>query len=307
MSASHAAAGQAAAVPADWPLRQHSRMLRVGGLHWHVQVIGEAPATGQRPTVLLLHGTGGATHSWASVAQALAGQATVVVPDLPGHGYTTGAALADLTLPRMTQHLLALLQALSQALALPAPALVAGHSAGAALALRLALDWQATQPAPRVLGFAPSLVAPPAAYTRYLAPLINPVATAHPMARLMARVATPSGLIDLLLGSTGSMLTPAQRAPYKRLFADPAHVRGAVGFMAAADLPALNVDCARLHSPVALVLGQYDKWIPERLLRPVITRHLPQADVQAWPGGHLVHEELPARAAARVLALLESC
>lgn len=295
-------------VPSDWPLRPYSRSLRVGAIQWHVQVVGE-PA-GNSPIVLLLHGTGGATHSWANVALALAGHATVIIPDLPGHGYTTGAALADLTLPRMTQHLLALLHALG----LPAPALVAGHSAGAALALRLALDWPSSTPAPptaatpaaapSVLGFAPSLVAPPAAYTRYLAPLINPVATANPVARLMARVASPSGLIDLLLGSTGSKLSPAQRAPYKRLFADPAHVRGAVGFMAAADLPALNIDCARLSSPVALVLGQQDKWIPERLLRPVIARHLPQADVQVWPGGHLVHEELPARAAERMLAML---
>ncbi len=292
-----AAAGPAGAtalsrVPADWPQRQHSRSLRLGAIDWHVQVAGSGP------TVLLLHGTGGSAHSWAALLPALAAQATVVVPDLPGHGFTTGATLADLTLPRIAQHLLALLAALK----LPAPALVAGHSAGAALALRLALDGPG--PAPRVLGFAPSLVAPPEAYTRWLAPLVNPVATAGPVARLMARVASPSGLIDLLLGSTGSTLSPEQRAPYKRLFADRAHVQGAVGFMAAADLPALNADCSRLRSPVAMVLGARDRWIPERLLRPVIKRHLPRADVQAWPGGHLVHEEDPTRAAARVLELL---
>jgi len=281
-----------ARVPADWPQRQHSRSLRVGAIDWHVQVAG------QGPILLLLHGTGGSAHSWAGLLPTLAAQATVVVPDLPGHGWTTGAQLADLTLPRMSQHLLALLAALQ----LPAPALVAGHSAGAALALRLALDGPGQ--APKVLGFAPSLVAPPEAYTRWLAPWVNPVATAGPVAGLMARLASPSGLIDLLLGSTGSQLSPAQRAPYKRLFADRAHVRGAVGFMAAADLPALNADCSRLRGPVALVLGARDRWIPERLLRPVIARHLPHADVQAWPGGHLVHEEDPARATARVLALL---
>ena len=281
-------------VPAGWPQREHSRTLRVGAIDWHVQVAGHGP------TVLLLHGTGGSAHSWAGLLSALAPQATVVVPDLPGHGYTTGAALAALTLPHMAQ----MLQALLGALALPAPALVAGHSAGAALALRLALDHAGPGPVPRVLGFAPSLVAPPAAYTRYLAPLINPLATSTPVARLMARVAAPSGLIDLLLGSTGSALTPALRAPYKTLFASREHVRGAVGFMAAAGLPGLNAECAQLHSPVAFVLGAGDRWIPEALLRRVIARHLPHADVQAWPGGHLVHEEAPARAAARVLALL---
>ncbi len=285
-------------LPADWPARAFSRSLRVGGLDWHVQLAG------QGPTVLLLHGTGGSAHSWADLLPLLLPHATVLVPDLPGHGWTQGAALADLTLPRMAQALLALVAALR----LPPPALVAGHSAGAALALRLALDSaaEAGSTAPRVLGFAPSLVAPPQAYTRYLAPLINPVATSGPVARLMARVAAPAGLIDLLLASTGSALTPAQRAPYKRLFASRQHVQGAVGFMAAADLPGLNAESARLRSPVAFVLGAQDRWIPERLLRPVIGRHLPQADVQAWPGGHLVHEEQPERAAARVLALLNA-
>jgi len=285
-----------ASVPADWPLREHSRVLRVGALDWHVQLAG------QGPTVLLLHGTGGSTHSWAGLVPLLSPHVTVLVPDLPGHAFTQGAALNTLTLPRMADALRELLAALH----LPAPALVAGHSAGAAVALRLALDLQAASPhpPPRVLGFAPSLVAPPEAYTRYVAPLINPLATSSPVARLMARVAAPSGLIDRLLASTGSTLTPAQRALYKRLFADHGHVRGSVGFMAAADLTRLNTECARLASHVAFVLGAGDRWIPEKLLRPVITRYMPQADVQAWPGGHLVHEEDPARAAARLLALL---
>ncbi len=283
-------------VPADWPLREYSRALRVGALDWHVQLAG------QGPTVLLLHGTGGSAHSWAGLMPLLVPHATVLVPDLPGHAYTLGAPLNTLTLPRMA----AALRELLAALQLPAPALLAGHSAGAPLALRLALDLQAASPhpPPRVLGFAPSLVAPPEVYTRYVAPLINPVATSGAVSRVMARVAARSGLIDRLLSSTGSALTPAQRAPYKRLFADRGHVQGSVGFMAAADLTRLNAECAGLSSRLAFVLGANDRWIPEKLLRPVIARYMPQADVQTWPGGHLVHEEEPARAAARLLALL---
>jgi magnesium chelatase accessory protein len=286
-----------ARVPADWPLRAASRAVAAGGLDWHVQVAGQGPA------LLLLHGTGGATHSWAELVPRLAERATVVVPDLPGHGFTTGAAVDGLSLPRVT----AALHALWGALGLPPPVLVAGHSAGAALALRWALDEAAAgRAAPAVLGFAPSLVAPPAAYTRYLAPLIHPLATAGPVARLLARSAPSMGLIDGLLRSTGSALGEAQRARYRRLFTDPAHVQGAIGFMAAADLPALLADCARAAPPrTAFVLGAGDRWIPERWIRPVVARHLPGADVQAWPGGHLVHEEQPAWAAARVLALLD--
>ena len=253
---------------------------------------------GHGPVLLLLHGTGASAHSWAGLLPALQQAATVVVPDLPGHGFTRGATAQQLTLPGMAAALAALLQALQ----LPPAQLVVGHSAGAALALRMALD--GTSPPVAVLGFAPSLVAPPEVYTRWLAPLVNPVATSGPVARLMAGLAAPSGLIDLLLDSTGSKLTRAQREPYKRLFSDRSHVRGAVGFMAAADLPGLNAAARGLRCRTAFVMGQRDRWIPERALRPVLQRFYAGADAQAWPGGHLVHEEDPGRAAQRVMALL---
>lgn len=278
--------------PDDWPARAHSRAVAAGGLDWHVQLAGRGPV------LLLLHGSGGASHSFAPMLPALAAHATVVVPDLPGHGFTRGAALDRLTLPALREALAALLAALR----LEAPALVAGHSAGAALALRWALD--APVPPHALLGFAPSLVAPPPQYGQWLAPVLHPIATSGPVTSLLARVAGPTGLIDGLLASTGSTLPPAQRAAYRRLFADPAHVRGAMSFMAAADLPALLPACGALPCAVDLVLGERDRWIPPRPLGAVIARHLPQAVVEHWPGGHLLHEEDPARAAARVLAAL---
>ena len=278
--------------PSDWPQRPHSRAVPAAGLDWHVQVAGSGP------TLLLLHGSGGSAHSWAELLPLLAPHATVVAPDLPGHAFTTGARLSDLTLPREREALAALLHAL----ALPAPALVVGHSAGAALALRWALD---APLAPRaVLGFNPSLVAPPSAYMQWLAPLINPLATSPVMAGVLASVAGRTGLVDRLLDSTGSLLPAAQRRSYRRLFANPAHVRGAMGFMAAADLPGLLPACARLPCPAAFVIGSGDRWVLEAPLRAVLARHLPQAHLQAWPGGHLLHEVEPARAADWVLSHL---
>lgn len=281
--------------PADWPAREHSRAVAAGGLDWHVQVAGRGPV------LLLLHGSGGAAHSFAPMLPALAAHATVVVPDLPGHGFTRGAAFDQLTLPALREALAALLAALK----LKAPVLVAGHSAGAALALRWALDAPDVRSAPHaVLGFAPSLVPPPPQYGQWLAPFVHPIATSAPVTSLLAWVAGPTGLIDGLLASTGSTLPPAQRAAYRRLFADPAHVRGAMSFMAAADLPALLPACGALACAVNFVLGERDRWIPPRPLGAVIARHLPQATVEHWPGGHLLHEEDPARAAARLLQAL---
>ena len=46
---------------ADWPHRDASRFIVAAGLRWHVQRIGAGP------TLLLLHGTGAATHILAGL------------------------------------------------------------------------------------------------------------------------------------------------------------------------------------------------------------------------------------------------
>lgn len=286
------AARSPARVPADWPNRAHSRSVRVGPLDWHVQVAGRGPG------VLLLHGTGSSAHSWADLIPALQAQATLIAPDLPGHGFTTGATPGSLTLPAIARALEALLGELG----LGPPSLVVGHSAGAALALRWAIG------APRrpraLVGFNPSLVPPPALYTLFAGPLLAPVATSSFVAKRLAALGARTRLVGSLLDSTRSVLPPAQRARYAALFRDPAHVRGALGFMAAADLPALARDARGLDLPATFVLGTRDAWIPERPLRRLLAEILPHATVVKWEGGHVLHEEHPQRAAALLRELL---
>ena len=282
-------------MPANWPQRKLSRSVKVGPIDWHVQV------GGQGPILLLLHGSGASAHSWAELLPHLLPHATVVAPDLPGHGFTRGADLARLTLPLIAADLDALLAALG----VSPPTLVVGHSAGAALALRWAL--LTPQPPRALIGFNPSLVPPPAAYTALLAPLITPLATSSPVASMLAALSRRTGMVERLLDSTRSELSAAQRSRYAHLFADPAHVRGTINFMAAADLEALQVDGRALKMPLTFVIGTQDAWVPERPLRQLIAAAFPAAEVLAWPGGHLLHEADPTRAAALVLERLARC
>jgi magnesium chelatase accessory protein len=279
-------------VPLNWPNRECSRSVAIGALDWHVQVCGSGP------TLVLLHGTGASVHSWADLLPAISRFATVVGPDLPGHGFTTGATIASLTLPRIAAELDALLDALQ----VDTPAAVVGHSAGVALALRWALD---SKQGPRaILGFNPSLIAPPAWYRRVLGPMIEPVATSSPVASLVATMAPRTGLVSSLLKSTGSRIPATQQERYISLFRNPSHVRGAMGLMAAADLPSIQAQAETLTIPLAFVVGAGDNWVPEAPLREVIGVYFPQATVHRWEGGHLLHEEEPARAVAFIRAWL---
>ncbi len=283
-----------ARIPRDWPNRVFSRSVRIGPLDWHVQVGGTGPA------LCLLHGSGSSAHSWADLFPALTRIATVVAPDLPGHGFTTGATTASLTLPRVALDLSRLLDALR----IEGGCAVVGHSAGAALALRWALH---APGGPRaIMGFNPSLIPPSPLYTRVLGPLIAPIATSavvtHALAALVARTRT----VDRLLASTASTIPPAQRERYTQLFHDPAHVRGAMGLMAAADLPAIERDAPRLAIPLAFVVGMEDPWVPQRPLLAILRRACPGAAIDRWSGGHLLHEADPERATATIAAWLRT-
>ena len=65
-----------------WPNAAASRFVRSGGMQWHVQVAGTGTP------LLLVHGTGGATHSWRDILPKLASTYMVIAPDLPGHAFT---------------------------------------------------------------------------------------------------------------------------------------------------------------------------------------------------------------------------
>lgn len=279
-------------IPADWPHRDCSRRVRAAGLDWHVQIDGEGPL------VVLLHGTGASTHSWSPIWPRLIRHARVLAMDLPGHGFTHGADYDRLDLASIAQQLDVLLEVLDMG----APALVAGHSAGFPLALRWSLLGR--HQASALVGYAPSLVPPPPAYALFLGPLINPLATSGPMASLLAATIGPSGMVDRLLDSTASILDEAQRRHYRTLFSESTHVRGAMSFMAAADLPVLLEDAAGLTTPMRLVVGDLDAWVPPEPLLQVIQRYLPQAGVERWRAGHLMHETEPERSAQVILDAL---
>ena len=80
---------------ATWPHHGASRFVTAAGIRWHVQEMG------QGPVVLLVHGTGAATHSWRGLMPLLAQTHRVIAIDLPGHGFTQTPAPQRLTLPGM--------------------------------------------------------------------------------------------------------------------------------------------------------------------------------------------------------------
>ena len=272
----------------DWPNRAASRFVRAAGLLWHVQVMGAGPV------LLLVHGTGAATHSWRGLLPRLAGHFTVVAPDLPGHGFTETPATRRLSLPGMARALQGLLWTLGLG-----PALAVGHSAGAAILARMSLDGQV---APRGLvslngAFLPLEGAPGQVFS----PLARLLVGLPLLPRLFAWRARDQGVVDRLLQGTGSTIDPEGAALYARLVRDPAHAAAALGMMANWDLRPLLRDLPRLAPALLLVVGANDRLIPPAQATRV-RGLVPGATLISLPGlGHLAHEERPDETAALVL------
>jgi magnesium chelatase accessory protein len=264
----------------DWPNRAASRFVTAAGFSWHVQV------TGHGPVLLLLHGTGAATHSWRDLVPLLSDRFTVVAPDLPGHGFTELRSRHDLSLPRIAGALVALLTTLEVS-----PTVVVGHSAGAAIALRMVLDRQI---APQAVVSLNGALASFPGLGAFLFPAFAKLLFFNPCAAsfLARRAADPTAVARLIEG-TGSTIDAAGLDFYRRLLRTERHVAATLGMMASWDLRALERDLSRVAIPLTLVASDRDRAVPPRVARDVGGR-VADATVVAVPGhGHLAHEEVP--------------
>lgn len=273
----------------DWPNRSASRFVETSRLRFHVQEMGEGPI------LLLLHGTGAATHSWRDLMPLLAKQFTVIAPDLPGHGFTTGRPRAGLTLPAMASSIGELLRSISAQ-----PALVAGHSAGAAVALQLILDGAVRAP---VIGLNPALT-PFQGFAAQLFPAAARMLFVNPLVpHIFAGIARVPGEVERVLRrSTGSRIDERGVALYARLFACAGHCAGTVEMMANWDLDRFSARLDELDTPVLLLHGERDRAVPEESVKAAQAR-VNGSELDTLAGlGHLMHEEAPAAVAERIVS-----
>lgn len=281
----------------DWPNREHSRFVRSGMLDWHVQVAG--PQGGGAPVLLLIHGTGAATHSWRDVLPLLAQHYTVVAPDMPGHGFTRGRISGGQSLPGMAKALADMLGKLG----LGAPDLIVGHSAGAAIGVRLAIDLGIDAP---IIGLNPALLPFPGLAARLFPAMARALFVNPFTAMIFAQIASSeSEVARFLKKSTGSRIDARGVALYHRLFRTSDHCAGAIGMMANWDLETLAGELPSVAARSLLVHGALDSAIPldsveraARMMPHAVSMNLPEL-------GHLAHEEAPEQIVALIRAFAE--
>ena len=286
---------RAPVIPANWPFRAASQHIRHAPHIWHVQIMGADINSG--PTLLLLHGAGGASHSFRHLIPLLENDFHLIALDLPGQGFTTLGARSRCGLDSMAEDIAALSATQGWA-----PAAIIGHSAGAAIALRLA----EIVPPKAVIGINAALGG-----FEGVAGWLFPV-----MARLLARLpmvpelfskfaGTPSQVHQLLL-STGSKIDALGEAQYLHLLRQPSHVAATLAMMAQWNLDGLLQRLPKFDLPCLLITADADRAVPAKVSQRAAAL-MPNARWSDLSGfGHLVHEEAAAEVARLIHDFLQT-
>ena len=273
-----------------WPMATQSRRVLHKPHRWHLL------DTGSGPLLLLIHGAGGSTHSWRHLVPLLEGYRVMAV-DLPGQGFTQCGAQKRCGLDAMAEDLLSLCR--SEKLE---PRAIIGHSAGAAIALRMA---EQMSPSPDVIGINAALDTFQGV-AGVLFPLMAKTIAMLPMAaNMFSATAANTQSVARILKGTGSTLPPADIELYRRLVANPSHVNATLQMMAQWELEPLLTRLAKQHAHALFITGDADTAVPPTVSKKAAAR-MPDARCVSLAGlGHLAHEEDAAAVAAPLLDFLK--
>ncbi|MEO1639679.1 MAG: alpha/beta fold hydrolase BchO [Pseudomonadota bacterium] len=272
--------------PQVWPFSDVSRQVLVRPHRWHIQEMGSGP------TVLLIHGAGGATQSFRNLAPLLAARFHIVMMDLPGQGFTQMGAQQRCGLDHMAEDLLALIRHEGWK-----PTQVVGHSAGTAIALRL---WElGLRPTDGIVGINAAL-GQFRGVAGWLFPLMAKALAVTPFSASIFASTTTRGSVRNLIAGTGSTLAPEGLELYYKLATDKGHVDATLSMMAQWELEGLLARLSDILAPVHLIVAENDTAVPVDVGINAAER-FPKARLTRVSGlGHLAHEEDGAKIAALI-------
>ena len=182
------------------------------------------------------------------------------------------------------------------------PAVIAGHSAGAAIAANLVLQ-QRSLHATRLIGLNPAWLPLPGLPSWIFGPAAKLAAINPISAWATAKFANRQSTIDKSIAQTGSKLDAEGMALYQQVFSHSGHVHSVLNMMAAWQLSPLSSALHQIKNPVDILVGTEDATVPPSMADEAC-KIMPQARLHLQPKlGHLAHEEDPIGTASLLLKI----
>ena len=280
----------------DWPYSNISRFSYSRPYDWHFQDSRDV----NKPTLLLIHGTGSSTHSWRLLIPKLIGSFRIVAIDLPGHGFTKTKNHNRSSLEMMAQDLEALLRKEKIN-----PVVIVGHSAGAALGFRLALNKKKSDTS--VIAINGVLNNYFEGLSGFLYPIAAKALATNPLsAPFMAKINRATNQTKKLNDITGSKIDKKSLSFYHRLFSNVEHLSGTLAMMSQWKLDLLNRDLTNFRQASLFLIGGNDKMVSPKALKDyasLVRNSLVRIEVKL---GHLMHEESPSIVSKHILEFYKS-
>lgn len=252
------------------------------------------------PPVVLIHGSDGVALDWpvSPLWADLGGHARLIAPDRPGHGHTPASVGSPVTVEVNVRRLAQLLDALE----VPGPVTLLGHSYGAAVALAFA----AACPG-RVRGLV--LVSPTAYPVRGLTRPLAYVPLIPGLETLLTRVLLlPLGRAVAWIEGRRAFHPHPIPADWHAMMLAFSRRRAQVHALAwenrtfARELARLVALYPSLCVPTAILAGAHDRLTPADLHAEPLARALPRAALRVLPdGGHQLHWTHPEEVVRAVL------
>ncbi|MAV74065.1 MAG: hypothetical protein CNF01_07240 [Halieaceae bacterium MED-G27] len=278
--------------PSWWPHVQYSDFVRHESGRWHIQRLGSGPI------ILMLHGTGASGHSFAGLAELLMDRFELVILDLPGQGFSSPLTERKELLSAMASAVASLCDELEIE-----PDYIIGHSAGAAVALRMVMD---THIQPRGILSINGALLP---FAWFFEPIMLRAARLMSRSPRVAHFLAKRGRREIdvqrALRDTGSTISNLMMQCYGLLIADQEHIVGTLRMMGGWQLGQLSKDLNKVRVPVHLIGCSLDTIVPATRAQKA-TYDIPIATATTISdAGHLVQEERPEWVKAEFLKFLE--
>ena len=271
-----------------WPHYEYSKFLETDKFVWHYQLIGKPG----NPIMLLIHGAGASSHSWASLIPKLQ-EFQILAVDLPGHRFSKIKKGIKPQHDIIVRDLVVLFDALKIK-----PNVFVGHSIGAVIVLSLSDVYKGPLSSIVLINGALERFEGPAAT---IFPLMAKVFYASPLTKYWIRIFNSAEKsLRKFLSISGSNLTSKNIDYYLELMADEAHVTGTLAFISSWSIGDIEKKLEKINVPSLFLAGMSDGIVNYKTSVRANKKAF-NAKIKLFENeGHLIHEVSSAKVAKEI-------
>jgi magnesium chelatase accessory protein len=271
-----------------WPYSEYSKFLETNKFVWHYQLIGKPG----NPIILLIHGAGASSHSFANLIPKLQNFQVLAV-DLPGHRFSKIKKGIRPQHDIIVRDLIILFESLKIK-----PNVFVGHSIGAVIVLSLSDIYEGPLSSIVLINGALERFEGPAAT---IFPLMARVFYASPLTKYWIRLFNSAETsLRKFLSISGSNLTVKNIDYYMKLMTDEDHVTGTLAFISNWNIGDIEKKLKKVSVPTLFLAGMRDGIVNYKTSVRAHKKAF-NAKIKLFESeGHLIHEVSSAKVAKEI-------